>query len=133
MSDSQQVMPRMRLNVAILSICQACMFTANSTLIASAALIGVMLAPQPMLGTVPVAMLFLFGMGFAMPASLLMKRVGRRNGFMVGLVFGIAGAVVSGFAIILSSFFMFSAGIALIGVANAFGAFYRFRRSRCLN
>ena len=126
MSDSQQVMPRMRLNVAILSICQACMFTANSTLIASAALIGVMLAPQPMLGTVPVAMLFLFGMGFAMPASLLMKRVGRRNGFMVGLVFGIAGAIVSGFAIILSSFFMFSAGIALIGVANAFGAFYRF-------
>lgn len=126
MNDTEQVMPRMRLNVVILSLCQACMFTANSTLIASAALIGVMLAPHPLMGTVPVAMLFLFGMGFAMPASLLMKRVGRRNGFMIGLLFGIAGAIVSGFAIISHSFWIFSAGIALIGVANAFGAFYRF-------
>lgn len=102
------------------------MFTANSTLIASAALVGVMLSPQPMFGTLPIAMLFLFGMGFAMPASLFMRRVGRTNGFMIGLVFGIAGAIVSGFAIILSSFFMFCAGISMIGVANAFGAFYRF-------
>ncbi|MDE0310197.1 MAG: MFS transporter [Acidiferrobacterales bacterium] len=116
----------MRLNVAILSACQACMFTTNSTLIVSAALIGVMLAPDPMMGTVPVAILFLFGMTFAMPASLLMKRVGRRNGFMIGLLSGITGAIVSSFAIISHSFWIFSAGIALFGVANAFGAFYRF-------
>ena len=116
----------MRLNVTILSICQACMFTANSTLIASAALVGVALAPQPLYGTVPIAMLFLFGMGFAMPASLLMKRIGRRSGFIIGLLFGIAGAFVSGYAIISESFYIFCVGVGLIGIGNAFGAFYRF-------
>ncbi len=126
MTTADPQYPRMRLNVAILSVCQACLFTANSTLIASAALVGVALAPQPLLATVPVSMLFLFGMGFAMPASLFMKRVGRRNGFICGLLVGISGAIVSGLAIMWSSFFLFSAGIGLIGIGNAFGNFYRF-------
>ena len=117
---------RMRLNVGILSICQASMFTANAVMIASAALVGMVLAPEPVYATVPISMVFLFGMGFALPASMIMKYIGRRLGFMIGLLFGIFGALLSGYAIVLQSFLFFCMGIALIGIGNAFGGFYRF-------
>ena len=117
---------RMRLNVGILSICQASMFTANSVMIASAALVGMVLAPEPIYATVPISMVFLFGMGFALPASMIMKYIGRRLGFMIGLLFGILGALLSGYAIVSQSFLLFCMGIALIGIGNAFGSFYRF-------
>ena len=117
---------RMRLNVSILSICQASMFTANAVMIASAALVGMVLAPEPVYATVPISMVFLFGMGFALPASMIMKYIGRRLGFMIGLLFGISGALLSGYAIVSQSFLFFCMGIALIGIGNAFGNFYRF-------
>ncbi len=102
------------------------MFTSNAVMIASAALVGMNLAPNPLYATVPVAMIFLFGMGFALPASLLMKRIGRRSGFQIGLMFSISGACLSGYAVVTESFILFCLGIALIGTGNAFGAFYRF-------
>ena len=126
MSDKSGTLPNMRLNVLILSLCQACLFTANAVLIASAALVGFALAPDPMYATVPVGAVFLFGMGFALPASILMKYIGRRKGFQLGLVFSISGACLSGFAVTQQSFVLFCFGIALIGVGNAFGGFYRF-------
>ena len=126
MAESDNKYSRMRTNVGLLSICQAVLFTANSVLIASAALIGTMLAPDIMYATVPIAMLFLFGMGCSMPASLLMKYIGRRAGFQIGLLIGISGAIVSGYAITAHSFAYFAVGIALIGINNAFAAFYRF-------
>lgn len=126
MSSISETMPRMRSNVLILSLCQACMYTCNAVLIASAALIGMTLAPSPLFATVPVAMVFLFGMGCALPASLLMKRIGRRSGFQLGLLFSISGACLSGYAVLSQGFIPFCSGIALIGVGNAFGGFYRF-------
>jgi len=116
----------MKFNVGILSFCQACLFTANSVMIASAALIGVALASNPSYATIPVAMIFLFGMGGAMPASLLMKRIGRRLGFIIGLTFSIAGATLCGWAVMQQGFLLFCTGIALIGIGNAFASFYRF-------
>ena len=116
----------MRLNILILSLCQACLYTANAVLIASAALVGMSMADDPMYATVPVAMVFLFGMGCALPASLLMKRIGRRSGFQIGLIFSIAGACLAGYSVISQSFILLCCGIALIGVGNSFGGFYRF-------
>ena len=117
---------RMRLNVLLLSVCQAILYTANSVLIVSAALVGMALASAPIYATVPVAMVFLVGMGCSLPASLLMKRIGRRAGFQIGLVMGITGASLCGFSIVLESFLLFCTGIACIGINNAFGGFYRF-------
>lgn len=126
MSRSTATMPRMRLNVLILSLCQACMYTSNAVLIASAALVGMTMAHDPMYATVPIAMMFLFGMGCALPASMLMKYIGRRGGFQVGLGFSMSGACLSGYAIFVQSFVLFCVGIAFIGIGNAFGGFYRF-------
>lgn len=116
----------MRRNVSLLAACQAFMFAANSVLIASAALVGAALADDIVYATVPVAVMFVFGMGFAMPASLLMKRIGRRAGFQVGSLAGIVGALTCAYAIQAHSFTLFCVGVGFIGMHNAFGSFYRF-------
>lgn len=117
---------RMTANVCLLSTCGAVMFTVNAILIASAALVGASLAPQPVYATVPVFLLFVLNMGFAMPASLLMKWIGRRAGFQIGAAIGCLGGVISAYAISMQSFALFCLGVAMIGVHNSFGTFYRF-------
>ncbi len=117
---------KMRFNVALLSMCQAFMFVANSVFIASAALVGAALADDIMHATIPVSLVFVFAMLFAIPASALMKLVGRRAGFQIGSATGCVGAVVCAHAVMQQSFIQFCIGISLLGIHNAFGNFYRF-------
>ena len=55
-----------------------------------------------------------------------MRRVGRRNGFLTGGAFGLAGSVMAAAAMSLGSFWLLCAGTLLMGVYNAFGQYYRF-------
>ncbi len=100
--------------------------SANSLIIATSALVGLALSPDKQLSTLPLALMFLSGTAITMPASLLMKYIGRRNGFVIGLLIGIIGAVLCVFAIVSVSFAGFCLGASLIGICNGFGAYYRF-------
>jgi len=68
-----------------------------------------------------------------MASSLLMKRIGRRNGFTLGSLFGILGALVCALAIHLQSFVLLCAGTAVIGIYNATGQYYRFTAADVAN
>ena len=100
--------------------------SANSLIIATSALVGFSLSPEKQLATLPLALMFLSGTAITMPASLLMKYIGRRSGFIIGLLIGIIGAAFSAFAIVSGSFTGFCLGACLIGICNGFGAYYRF-------
>lgn len=115
-----------RRNVLILAACQALAMTGASLLITTAALIGQMLATDKSLATLPLGLQFVATMLTTIPASLLMKRVGRRVGFTVGALVGASGGTISSFAILSGSFAGFCLGNALIGVAMGFALFYRF-------
>jgi MFS family permease len=117
---------RTKRNVIVLALCQALMMIGSSTLIAEAALVGHMLAPDKILATLPLALQQLGAMSATFPASFLVKRIGRRGGFTVGTLFGITGTVIATFAVLTGSFWLFCAGTALNGVYNGFGLFYRF-------
>src|SRR5262245_52275759 len=80
-------------NIGLLAACQALLFTNNSTLIAINGLAGLSLAPYAGLATLPVTCWVLGGAIATMPASLHMKRVGRRRGLTVGTFFGSVGAL----------------------------------------
>ncbi|MFQ5935101.1 MAG: MFS transporter [Acidiferrobacterales bacterium] len=116
----------MKKNVALLATCQALMMTCNSLLIATSALVGLLLASEKLLVTAPLGLQYLATMTFTLPASLLMKRTGRRAGFIIGALLGLCGAVLSTYAILTQSFFGFCAGSFLIGVFNGFAQYYRF-------
>lgn len=98
----------------------------TSTMLAEAALVGHALAPNKAFATVPLAAQQLAVMSTTFPASLLMKRIGRRGGFSIGACFGILGTAIATLAVFQASFALFVVGAALNGVYNGFALFYRF-------
>lgn len=116
----------MNITVILLSLCQALLTTGNVLLISVNALIGQQLAPSPGLITLPVAMQFVGLMCATIPASLVMSRIGRKNGFYLGNSVGIAGALCCIFALQQGSFILFCCGTFLLGIGIGFGTLYRF-------
>lgn len=119
-------MSTMHRTVVLLFGCQALALIANSIFLTTSALVGFSLLEQKHLATMPHAALMLATMCTAMPASLLMKRIGRRNGFMIGAVAGLLGGVLALTALGQQSFPLYLVAAALMGVANTFSWFYRF-------
>ena len=116
----------MRRTVLLLAVCQAMSMTGATLLIATSALVGFRLSPDRSLATLPLALQMLAGMLTTIPASLLMQRIGRRAGFVVGSAIGIAGGALATWAILNGSFVMFAAAAALSGVFAGFSNYYRF-------
>ncbi len=116
----------MNRSVILLSLCQALLGTGNVLLIAVNGLIGKSLSPTPALITLPIAMQFVGLMLATIPASLIMQRIGRRNGFYLGNSVGIIGALISALALVYQTFPLFCFGTLLLGVGIGFGTLYRF-------
>jgi len=112
--------------VAVLAVCQALSMTGVSVVMMTTALAGAYLSNDPQLATLPLAMQFVATMCAAIPAALLMRRVGRRIGFSLGQLLGIIGGVLSTYALFENNFSMFIAGAVIIGFHNAFWSYYRF-------
>jgi MFS family permease len=119
-------MKDMKKNVLLLAAAQAMMMTGGSLLIATSALVGFRLSPDKTLATLPLAMQMLASLLTSIPASLLMQRIGRRGGFLLGSVLGLAGAALAAWAIVAGSFALFVLAAALSGMFTGFGSYYRF-------
>lgn len=116
----------MKKNVLLLAAAQAMMMTGGTLLIATSALVGFRLSPDKSLATLPLALQMLAGMLTSIPASLLMQRIGRRRGFLVGSTLGTLGAALAAYAIVHESFELFALAAALSGMFVGFGNYYRF-------
>ncbi|MBD1867708.1 MFS transporter [Cyanobacteria bacterium FACHB-471] len=113
-------------NVSLLVACQALAMTGSIILFTIAALVGVSLAADKSLATLPLALLQLATMCATIPAALLMRQVGRRLGFMVGVLIGAVGAGLGVLAIFQSSFSLFCFATLVFGCFNGFVGYYRF-------
>ncbi len=112
-------------NVGILALCQALLSTSQGLLIFLSGLVGAALA-GPALATLPVSTNVVGILSVTIPASLLMRRIGRRAGFLIGTALGLAGALTAAAAIYHDIFALFALGTFLMGVNAGFGQFYRF-------
>ena len=115
-----------RRNVAVLAACQALLFTNNSVLITVNALAGYALAPDKALATLPVTMYLIGSALAAIPISLLMRRIGRRAGFIVGAGCAILGSILSAWGVYAANFWLLCAGVLVLGVYFAAAQYYRF-------
>jgi len=102
------------------------MMTASTLIVATSALVGLMLADNKALATLPFGLMWLMTTLTSVPAALLMRRVGRQAGLMTGVGAAIAGGSLCTWAIFERRFDLFCAGSMLVGVFNAFGQQYRF-------
>ena len=126
-------MKPIRTTVALLATCQALLLVNNVTMIALAGLAGLALATNKALATLPATAYVLGAAMSSMPMSLLMKRLGRRPGFMMGALFGIIGAAICAAAMQLQSFWLLCLGCVVIGAYNASGQLYRFAAADAAN
>lgn len=113
-------------NVALLSACQALLMTNNSILLATNALAGYALATDKVFATLPVTAYIVGAAMTTVPASLLMRRLGRRAGFTLGAACGLAGALICAAAAFTHHFWLLCAGAWVLGIYNATGQYYRF-------
>ena len=72
------------------------------------------------------AFMFTMVMISTIPASLFMRRYGRRVGFTLGQTIGTIAALISVYAIYQESFWLFTLGAAFLGTHTAFWQYYRF-------
>ncbi len=113
-------------NVLILATCQGLLFSINTVFALVSGLVGASLAPDPALATVPLG-LFIAGAALSTyPASLLMGRIGRRPGFLIGASVGFYGGVLGAWAVSIGSFGLLCFTGLVMGVYFAFGSYYRF-------
>ena len=116
----------MNRSVYQLVLAQAIMMSVNSLMVTSAAIIGSHLTSNPALASLPLALQFVATMCVTIPASLLMRAVGRRAGFLLASLIGIAGASLGALAIYLDSFLLFCIGAMGTGAYTGFGHYFRF-------
>ncbi len=119
-------MERNRRNVISLAACQALLVMNNATMISIGTLAADALATNKMLVTVPATAYIIGGGLTTLPISLLMKRKGRRAGFMVGCAFGMLGGGLAAAAMLAHNFWMLALAALVSGVYTGSGGFYRF-------
>jgi len=114
-------------NVFLLAACTALLMTGSTLMMLLSSIVGDwLLVEDKALATLPVTAMVVGTLATTIPASLWMRRVGRRFGFMTGAGFGVIGGLVAALAIYWKLFPLFCLGTFLMGSYNAFGQYYRF-------
>ena len=112
--------------VALLAVAQGLLLINGVTMIAVSGLVGLTMAGDRLLATLPVTFAVIGTAITTLPAAFFMKRHGRRPGFMIGALLGILGSLVCAYAVYSSQFWLLCVGTLLGGMYGAIGQQYRF-------
>lgn len=113
-------------NAIVLAMAMALGGASPAIVVSLGGLVGQNLADNKELATLPVSLL---NLGLALgtvPAAMLMRRAGRRIGYMVGAAIGLIGGCLAAFGIASFSFVLFCLGTLIIGAYGSFNQSYRF-------
>lgn len=113
-------------NLAILIVCQLISATGAIVLVTLGGIIGAKLADNKALATLPVSIMVVSVALTTIPATILMRRTGRRRGFMLASLSAATATVLAGFALRLESFALFAVAGAVFGINMAFTQQYRY-------
>ena len=113
-------------NLIILFAAQSLALSCAPAAVLMGGLVGALLAPSSAWITFPVAASIIGTAAATVPAALLMRRFGRRAGFIGSALLGCIAALIAAAAIFIASFWLFSLGLFLIGVTITFVLQYRF-------
>ena len=115
-----------RRNSLVLAIAQALAGGNNTVLVATAAIVGTMLAPDKGLATLPISV-FVLGMWMGtLPMGALARRLGRRSALQIGTVCGVLTGLICCVAVLQGSFLLFNVGAVFSGFYASAQQSYRF-------
>jgi MFS family permease len=110
----------------LLSVAQGLFLTNNVTFIAINGLVGLSLAPESWMATLPVMG---YVVGGALSTGLVAKsqqRFGRKGSFQLGLLVALLSAALGAFAVLAQSFWLLVTATLVAGYYSANGQLYRF-------
>lgn len=115
-----------RRNAIILAASQAIFGATSTALVVTSGLVGSTIAPSAAWATLPMALSIVGTALTTFPISLMMRRIGRRAGFVLCALAGAAGAFIGAYAIFQRSFGLFLLGCLITGIYQASASYYRF-------
>ncbi len=113
-------------NLTILSVCQLISATGPIVLVTLGGIIGSSLTQNQALATVPVSIMVISVAATTVPATLLMRRIGRKHGSTLASLSAAVAALLAAYAIAVSSFPLFIVASAGFGINMAFTQQYRY-------
>jgi MFS family permease len=113
-------------NVLILSGAQALAMSGIPIVVLLGGILGAELAPVSILATLPVAIMVVGVALFTLPAAFIMRRLGRKPGFVGSALLASLAALLAGYAVQIGSFVLLCTGTFLVGAQGAFLQQYRF-------
>ncbi|HSJ95683.1 MAG TPA: MFS transporter [Myxococcota bacterium] len=113
-------------NVYVLAVAQAFSAAGMMTVFLLGAIVGSQLAPIPELATLPVSLTVVGLAATAIPAALLMERIGRRTAFVASSTVAAVAALAVAWAIVQASFALLCAATLALGANLAFQQQQRF-------
>lgn len=117
---------RLYRTVVVLTLAQCFGHTAAPILVLLGGIVGARIAPSAELATLPIAIQVLGVASAAIPAAMLMSRVGRKAGFLGATALAISASLLAAYAVTIESFALFVVAAYLIGVYIAFMQQFRF-------
>ena len=115
-----------RRNALVLAVTQALAGGNSTVLVATAGIVGTMLAPDKSLATLPIS-IYVLGMWMGtLPLGALARRLGRRDALQIGTVCGVLTGLICCVAVLQGSFLLLNVGAVFSGLYASAHQSYRF-------
>ena len=113
-------------NIWLLFLAQPLAMSATTMVVLSGGILAAKMAPSPELATLPLTLMILGVAAGVAPATMLMKKIGRKKGTMIGFFIAIIGSLIITYSAINPSFIGLVIGTILLGLTMSFVAQLRF-------
>ena len=113
-------------NILILLVCQLISATGAIVMVTLGGIIGSKLTENPAFATLPISIMVISIAATTVPATILMKKVGRKLGFSLASLCSVMAVSLAAYALNASSFFVFIIAAGLFGINMAFTQQYRY-------
>ena len=115
-----------RRNAAVLAVGQALSGANNAVIASTGGILGVMLAPDKGLATLPISVMVVGMWLGTMPVGALARHLGRRSALQIACTLGVLSGLISCVAVLQGSFWLFLVGTFCAGLYAAGHQSYRF-------
>ena len=113
-------------NLSILLTCQLISATGSIALVTLGGIIGSSLTQNKAFATLPISIMVISVAATTVPATLLMRRIGRKHGSTLSSLSAAVAALMAAYAVSISSFPFFIFAAAVFGINMAFTQQYRY-------
>lgn len=113
-------------NIILLAFCQMISATGSIVLVTLGGIIGSRLTDHPALATLPISIMIISLAATTVPATMLMRAIGRRSGFALASLSAVVSLMLAVYALANLSFAWFVAAAGVFGINLAFTQQYRF-------